>query len=164
MDSRFGPKGVTDKRTYEKQIPDAPRKMCEIFMETSQIPIQWMGWNISLLEPYFLYEGVSKIFRTGSLGRELQMVQLSATSCSCEFCRHNPLCCFSTSVYCCKRTFRYRLSPETFGYTLVHTWTYRILRTFTDCEVSTSIPHNLHFNQRMRKQRGLSIMWVCKIR
>jgi hypothetical protein len=36
-----------------------------------------------------------------------------------EFCRHNPLCCFSTSVYCCKRIFRYRLSPETFGYTLV---------------------------------------------
>jgi hypothetical protein len=35
------------------------------------------------------------------------------------FCRHNPLRCFSTSVYCCKRIFRYRLSPETFGYTLV---------------------------------------------
>jgi hypothetical protein len=26
---------------------------------------------------------------------------------SSEFCRHNPLCCFSTSVYCCKRIFRY---------------------------------------------------------
>jgi hypothetical protein len=36
-----------------------------------------------------------------------------------DFCRHNPLCCFSTSVYCCKRIFRYRLSPETFGYTLI---------------------------------------------
>jgi hypothetical protein len=24
-----------------------------------------------------------------------------------EFCRHNPLCCFSTRVYCCKRIFRY---------------------------------------------------------
>jgi len=36
-----------------------------------------------------------------------------------EFCGHNPLCCFSTSVYCCKLIFRYRLSPETFGYTLV---------------------------------------------
>jgi hypothetical protein len=35
----------------------------------------------------------------------------------CEFCRHNPLCCFSTSVYC--YLFRYRLSPETFGYTLL---------------------------------------------
>jgi hypothetical protein len=38
---------------------------------------------------------------------------------SSDFCRHNPLCCFSTSVYYCKRIFRYRLSPETFGYTLV---------------------------------------------
>jgi hypothetical protein len=38
---------------------------------------------------------------------------------SSEFCHHNPLCCFSTSVYCCKRKFRYRLSPKTFGCTLV---------------------------------------------
>jgi hypothetical protein len=29
------------------------------------------------------YEGVSKSFRTGHLERELQTVQLSATSCSC---------------------------------------------------------------------------------
>jgi len=38
---------------------------------------------------------------------------------SSEFCRHNPLCCFWRIVRCCKRIFRYRLSPETFGYTLV---------------------------------------------
>jgi len=48
------------------------------------------------------YEGVSKSFRTGRLERELQMIQISATRCyfvsqSSEFCRHNPLCCFSTS-------------------------------------------------------------------
>jgi len=36
---------------------------------------------------------------------------------SSEFCRHNSLCCFSASVYC---LFRYRLSPETSGYTLVY--------------------------------------------
>jgi hypothetical protein len=30
-----------------------------------------------------VYEGVSKSFRTGHLGRELQMIQLSATRCSC---------------------------------------------------------------------------------
>jgi len=35
---------------------------------------------------------------------------------SSEICRHNPLCCFSTSVCC---LFRYRLSPGTFEYTLV---------------------------------------------
>jgi hypothetical protein len=38
---------------------------------------------------------------------------------SSVFCRHNPLCCFSTSVYYCKPIFHYRLSPETFSYALV---------------------------------------------
>jgi hypothetical protein len=38
---------------------------------------------------------------------------------SSEFCRHNTLCCFSASVYFCKRIFRYLLSPETFGYIVV---------------------------------------------
>jgi len=38
---------------------------------------------------------------------------------SSEFCRHNPLRCFLTSVYFCCRLFRYRLSLDTFGYTLV---------------------------------------------
>jgi hypothetical protein len=33
--------------------------------------------------PDTIFEGVPKSFRTGSLERELQMVQLSATSCSC---------------------------------------------------------------------------------
>jgi hypothetical protein len=73
-----------------------------------------------------IYEGVSESFWTGRLERELQMVQLSATRCSCidifweysEFFRHNPLCCFSTSIYCFY-FFRYRLSSETFIYTLV---------------------------------------------
>jgi len=36
-----------------------------------------------------------------------------------EFCYHNPLCCFSTNVYCCKLIFHYWLSMETFGYTLI---------------------------------------------
>jgi hypothetical protein len=45
---------------------------------------------------------------------------------SSEFCRHSPLCCFSTSVYCCC-LFRYRLSPGTFGYTLVLPYAYRRL-------------------------------------
>jgi hypothetical protein len=31
----------------------------------------------------------------------------------------DPLCCSSASVYCCKHIFRYRLSPESFGYTVV---------------------------------------------
>jgi hypothetical protein len=47
------------------------------------------------------------------------VVSLFCVSQSSEFCRHDPLCCFSTSVYCCCCLFRYRLGPETFGYTLV---------------------------------------------
>jgi hypothetical protein len=42
---------------------------------------------------------------------------------SSEFCRHNLLCFFSTSVCCCcrrRRRRRYRFNPETFGYTLVY--------------------------------------------
>jgi hypothetical protein len=55
------------------------------------------------------------------------MMLLSATKCSCiatfvsqssEFCLHNPLCCF-LSVYCCCYLFHYRLSLETFGYTII---------------------------------------------
>jgi hypothetical protein len=42
-----------------------------------------------------------------------------SVSQSSGFCRHNLFCCFSTSVYCCKHIFRYLLSPETFGCTLV---------------------------------------------
>jgi hypothetical protein len=39
-------------------------------------------------------------------------------SLSSEFCRRNPLYCFWTNVCCCC-WFRYRLSPENFGYTLL---------------------------------------------
>jgi hypothetical protein len=62
------------------------------------------------------YESVSISSRTGRLERELQMVELSATGCSCiailwvslmSFAAVTPLCCFLTSVYCCKRIFRY---------------------------------------------------------
>jgi hypothetical protein len=38
---------------------------------------------------------------------------------SSEFCRHNPLCCFSTSNTKGKRVFHYRLSPRTSRYTAV---------------------------------------------
>jgi hypothetical protein len=50
---------------------------------------------------------------------------------SSEFCRHNPLCCFSMNVYCCY-LFRYRLSPETFGYTFVlGEWKYNSKHSLT---------------------------------
>jgi hypothetical protein len=46
---------------------------------------------------------------------------------SSEFCRHNTLYCFSSSVCCCC-LFRYRLSPETFGYTIVFLVKCRIVK------------------------------------
>jgi hypothetical protein len=52
-----------------------------------------------------------------ALCHKVQLYRYFVSQCS-EFCRHNPLCCFSTSVYCCS-LFRYRLSPETFGYILI---------------------------------------------
>jgi hypothetical protein len=39
--------------------------------------------SVQLAARCLLYEGVSRSFRTGRLARELQMVQLSATRCSC---------------------------------------------------------------------------------
>jgi hypothetical protein len=65
---------------------------------------------------------------------------------SSEFCRHNPLCCFSTSVYCC--LFRYRLSPETFGYTLV---------IMDDAEKSIR-------NSARRSDTKGAWRWVCLVR
>jgi len=63
---------------------------------------------------------------------------------SSEFCLRNPSCCFSASVYCCKRVFRYRLSTETFGYTLVHGLSsrheqnFRIWNSYSPCFSVTS--------------------------
>jgi hypothetical protein len=50
---------------------------------------------------------------------------------SSEFCRHNTLHCFSMSVYCCCCLFRYRFSPETFGYIFVQYTIQRSLRSIT---------------------------------
>jgi hypothetical protein len=89
-------------------------------------------------------------------GRALcHLVQLYRyyVSQSGEFCRHNPLCCFSTSVYCCKRIFS--LSTQSGNF-----WIYpRILLKLLHYHVQKSPPldpvlrqmnpvHNLkiHFN------------------
>jgi hypothetical protein len=81
--------------------------------------------------PYKTYEGSSKSFRTGCPERELQMVQLSATRCSFIAILWASLVsfaaiilcvasqCFFFCCCCCECIFHYRLSPETFGYTLV---------------------------------------------
>jgi hypothetical protein len=70
---------------------------------------------------------------------------------SSEFCRHNSLCCFSTCVYCCKRIFRYRLSPETFGYTLLCRNILRSQRTSNLVSITTEIK-SLGDNRKSKKE------------
>jgi hypothetical protein len=88
--------------------PQWPRGIRHVWCSSART----LGLLVRIPRDAWMYENVSKSFRTGCLERELRMVQLSATRCSCiailwvslvEFCHHNPLCCFSTSVYCCKR-------------------------------------------------------------
>jgi hypothetical protein len=83
-----------------------------------------------------IYEGVSKSFRTGRLERELQMAKLSAIRCSFIAILWVSLVRFVAITLCIASQwvfiiiiiiiillllwFRYRLSPQTFGYTLVN--------------------------------------------
>jgi hypothetical protein len=96
-------------------------------------PGQWYWWEGCVTEGEMSVacsmQSVSRSFRTGHLERELQMVQLSATRCSCiailwlSLVRFSAISLYVASqrvFFFCKCIFRYRLSPETFGYTLVH--------------------------------------------
>jgi hypothetical protein len=74
------------------------------------------------------YYGVFKSFRIGRLEQELQMVKLSATSCSCIAILWVSLVSFAAITLCggsqgvfivVSIYFFYGLRPETFGYTLV---------------------------------------------
>jgi hypothetical protein len=49
---------------------------------------------------YLMYEGVSKSFRTGRLQRELQIVQLSVTRCSCIVILWVSLVSFAAITFC----------------------------------------------------------------
>jgi hypothetical protein len=107
---------------------DSPRKTYQTFQRSlisNSFVENCTPFDIKHL---LLYEGVSKSFRTGRLERELQMVQLSATRCSCTAISWVSLVSFAAITLCVasqrvfivvKRIFRYRLSPETFGYSLV---------------------------------------------
>jgi len=68
-------------------------------------------------------ESVSKSFRTGHQELELKKIQLSAIRCSCIAILWVSLVSYASitlrvAYYCC--LFRNRLSPGTFGYTLVN--------------------------------------------
>jgi hypothetical protein len=58
------------------QVSGTPGRRHEAYFLITQITVQ----QVVLLTSY---EGVSKGFRTGRLERELHMVQLSVTRCSC---------------------------------------------------------------------------------
>jgi hypothetical protein len=70
---------------------------------------------------------------------------VSQSSESSQFCRHNTLCCFSTSVYCCHCCclFRYRLSPETFGYIVVLPATVHAYRLTDETETSAQFSRSV---------------------
>jgi hypothetical protein len=55
---------------------------------------------VTLISLFFLYEGVSESFRAGRLERELQMVQLSATRCSCIAILWASLVSFAAITFC----------------------------------------------------------------
>jgi hypothetical protein len=55
---------------------------------------------------------------------------------SSEFCRHNPFCCFSPSNAKGKRVFRYQMSPENFGYTLVIGTDVGSLKCLAECDTN----------------------------
>jgi hypothetical protein len=87
----------------------------------------WFGkhWIQKSVNRVSTYEGVSKRFRTGRLERELQMLQLSATRCSCIAILWVNLVSFVAITLCVASQWMFIdivvislwLSPETFGYT-----------------------------------------------
>jgi hypothetical protein len=62
------------------------------------------------------------------------------------------LCCFSTSNTKGKRIFRYRLSPETFGYTLVRT---QILGTVENISTYETVPECWSSRKTLREEPSL---------
>jgi hypothetical protein len=69
---------------------------------TSPPPPRLLSENvkIKIRSTISLYEGVSKSFRTGRLQRELHMVQLSVTRCSCIAILWVSLVSFSATTLC----------------------------------------------------------------
>jgi hypothetical protein len=93
-------------------------------------------------------EGVSKSFRTGHLERGngtalCHYVQLYRyfVSHSSEFCRHGPLCCFSTSVYCCLLFISSTQSGNFWIYPHIGTWNHFCPeKEFLTLEVASDSP------------------------
>jgi hypothetical protein len=81
---------------------------------------------------------------------------------SSEFCRHKPLCCFSTRVYCCKCIFRYRLSSETSGCTVVYCNFEKYL--IRGRNIGVIITNSFELKQELsvcKLPLGMNIKWGC---
>jgi hypothetical protein len=85
---RVGLEVVTKRNPYPYQEtrPGPPNRV-PVIICLDYKRIIWEEWRVYEIWSYnhwkWKYEGVSKSFRTGRLERELQMLQLSATRCSC---------------------------------------------------------------------------------
>jgi hypothetical protein len=105
----------------------------------------------------------------------MQLYRYFVIQSSESYC-HNPLCCFSTSVYFCKHIFRYRLSLETFEYTLVparsllesvsRPWNVRLFvsestapRFVGRCPRSNTVFLHMHPEKYLREAGGCGGIW-----
>jgi hypothetical protein len=101
------------------------------------------------------------------------MVQLSATRCSCIAILWVSLVSFAATtlyvasqrrVYFCKRIFRYRFSPETFGYTLVYQTIGRVQFRLVSAECNTllhtKVKCNTTFLMVRHKRITRNVNWL----
>jgi hypothetical protein len=123
----------TEIKYFKWRVSEGWGPALSVALYASQGVSEFLWWNYSLHPnttnefQWYLWECIQKFpdlppgARTANGTALCHWVQLYRyfMSQSSKFCRHNPMCCFSTSFCCC--LFRYRLSPETFGYALVHT-------------------------------------------
>jgi hypothetical protein len=86
---------------YGNNREESERLVCsrhaELIWLATDAPVYSLKWKFC---PFSVYEGVSKSFGTGHLERELQMVQLSATRCSCIAILWVSLVSFAAITFC----------------------------------------------------------------
>jgi hypothetical protein len=151
-------------------LHDNAKCTCLLLLDehTLIITCQWKSVKECMIcFPYFalanmnIYEGLSKSFWYGCLEWELQMVQLSATRCSCINILWVSLMSFAAITFCVASQwvfvviclFHYWLSPETFGYTLVHLHWLGFKISTTCCYLWSFSESNLR----------LHILWIIQL-
>jgi hypothetical protein len=104
---------------------------------------------------YLQYEGVSKSFRTGRLERELQMVQLSASRCSCMAILWVSLVSFAAITLCVVSQLVFSVIVFHFvidsGRQLFDTPSYTRARKHARTYIHTYIHTYIYMNNMIRK-------------